>query len=175
MLPPRTDLGHPARLREMGINMVSINLEIYDTDRVRALAPAKARVGAAHTLDYIERAVEAFGVGAVQSLVVLGSAIEPVDSTLAAVRALAERGCIPVLSPFRPHAATPLADAAPASLAEVMDAYARAREICDQVGEGVRPGPRCIACQHNTATLPDGSDFYISPFGPFPTAAAWTS
>lgn len=161
MLPPRRDLSHPARLRAMGINMVSINLEVSDPARIRLLAPAKARVGRDHTLSYIERAVEAFGVGFVQSLIVFGPAIEPLDSTLRGVRDLADRGAIPVLSPFRPHHATPLASAPPASFEEIVYVYERTLEICDKAGTGVRPGPRCIPCHHNTATLPDDSGFYL--------------
>ena len=116
MLPPRKDLSHPERLRSMGINMLSVNLEVSDPARASQLAPAKAKVGRTHTLAYIERAVESFGVGYVQSLIVFGEAIEPLESTLRGVQDLVDRGAIPVLSAFRPHHLTPLADAPPASL-----------------------------------------------------------
>lgn len=161
MMPPRRDLTHPAWLRSVGVNMVSINLEISDPDRARALAPAKSRLGRGHVLRYIEEAVEAFGVGFVQSLVVFGTAIEPLESTLRGVRDLAQRGCIPVLSPFRPHHLTPLGSAPAATLDEVLRVYERSLEICAAAGTGVWPGPRCIPCHHNTAAVPDGSDFYV--------------
>ena len=160
MLPPRKDLSHPAKLRRAGVNMLSVNLEISDPARTRILAPAKAKVGRQHTLDYIEAAVEAFEPGFVQSLVVFGSAIELMESTLSGVQDLVDRGCIPVLSAFRPHHLTPLADAPAASLAEMVGIYERTLEICDRAGNGMRPGPRCIACHHNTVTVPDGSSFY---------------
>jgi hypothetical protein len=105
--------------------------------------------------------VEAFGVGFVQSLIIFGAAIEPLESTLQGVQDLVDRGCIPVLSAFRPHHLTPLAEALPASYAETLDVYERTLEICDRAGNGVRPGPRCIPCHHNTATIPDGSSFYV--------------
>ena len=63
MMPPRKDLSHPQRMRSLGINMLSINLEVSDPDAAKRIAPAKAKVGRQHTLDYIERAVEAFGPG----------------------------------------------------------------------------------------------------------------
>lgn len=160
MMPPRRDLGHPERLRAAGINMVSINLEVSDPGRARKIAPVKSRVGRDHTLNYIERAVEAFDVGFVQSLVVFGAAIEPMESTLRGVKDLVDRGCIPVLSAFRPHHLTPLADAPAAGYAETLEIYERTLEICDRSDTGVRPGPRCIACHHNTATIPDRSLFY---------------
>ncbi|MDQ8043087.1 MAG: hypothetical protein AAGC46_00355 [Solirubrobacteraceae bacterium] len=161
MLPPRKDLGHPAWLRSIGVNMLSINLEVSDPARAKVIAPAKSKVGRGHTLDYIERAVEAFGVGYVQSLVVFGEAIEPNESTLQGVRDLVDRGCVPVLSAFRPHHRTPLADAPAATFEEMASMYRRTLDICDASEFDIRPGPRCIACHHNTATLPDDSGFYI--------------
>lgn len=161
MMSPRRELSHPAWLASVGVNAVSINMEVSDPERARVLTPAKARLGREHYLEYIERAVESFGVGRVQSLVVFGASIEPLDSTLRGVRDLAERGCIPVLSAFRPNAVTPMAGMPGATLAEMTDAYVATREICDRAGTGVKPGPRCIPCHHNTVTLPDGSDFYM--------------
>lgn len=161
MMPPRRDLGHPERLRAAGVNSVSINLEVYDPTRAQAVAPVKAKLSREHCLDYIERAVEAFGVGFVQSLMVFGEAIEPLQSTLAGVEALVERGCVPVLSAFRPHHLTPLATAPAATFEEMTSAYLRTLEICDRLDNGVRPGPRCIPCQHNTVALPDDSGFYV--------------
>jgi hypothetical protein len=161
MMPPRRDLGHPQWLREAGINMVSINLEVSDPERAKAIAPAKSRVGREHTLAYIEAAVRAFEVGFVQSLVVFGRAIEPLESTLRGVQDLVDRGCIPVLSPFRPHRLTPLADAPAATLDEIVTVFLETREICRRAGNRVRPGPRCVACHHNTVALPDGSSFYV--------------
>lgn len=161
MMPPRRDPQHAAWLRSVGINMVSINLEVSDPDRARTLAPAKSRLGREYALDYIERAVQAFGVGFVQSLIVFGSIIEPIESTLRGVQDLVARGCIPVLSPFRPHHLTPLAQAPSATFEEIVEVYAGALEICDRADNGVRPGPRCIPCHHNTATVPEDSSFYV--------------
>ncbi|HEX4805798.1 MAG TPA: hypothetical protein VFU94_07850, partial [Conexibacter sp.] len=172
MMPPRRDLGHPAWLHAQGVNAVSINLEVSDELRARQIAPAKARLGRRHTLDCIERAVEAFGVGRVQSLVVLGAAIEPLESTLRGVQDLVDRGCVPVLSAFRPHRLTPLARAPSAAFDEVVTAYERTLEICERTGTGVRPGPRCVACHHNTVTVPDDSDFYLHADDD--VAAGWT-
>jgi hypothetical protein len=165
MMPPRRDLDHPAWLRSVGINAVSINLEVSDPHRAREIAPAKAKLGREYSLRYVERAVRAFGVGQVQSLLVFGAAIEPLESTLRGVRDLAVRGCSPVLSAFRPHHLTPLAGAPAATYEEMLEAFERSVEICVEAGTGVLPGPRCIACQHNTVTVPLESDFYVGPDG----------
>jgi hypothetical protein len=175
MMPPRGDLGHPAWLRSAGINMVSINLEVSDPERARKIAPVKSRLGRDHTMAYIERAVEAFDVGFVQSLVVFGAAIEPMESTLQGVRDLVERGCIPVLSAFRPHHLTPLASEPAATYQETLEVYQRTLEICDEIDNGVRPGPRCVPCHHNTATVSDGSSFYVGLEGDLTSRGCLTS
>jgi hypothetical protein len=147
--------------------MLSVNLEISDPQRARRITPNKARLFGRETyLNYVEAAVEAFGVGQVQSLMVFGESIESIDSTLEGVRDLAARGCVPVLSPFRPDASTPLgrSGAAPPTIAEMRRIWHAASEICSAAGTGVKPGPRCVPCQHNTVTFSDGSDFYV-PLG----------
>lgn len=164
MMAPRRDLDHPRRMRSAGIKGLSINLEVSDPVAAARITPQKALLGRPNVLRYIERAVEEFGVGAVQSLVVFGSAIEPLESTLAGVRDLADRGCIPVLSPFRAHPITPMADQPSASLSEVVDAYRGSVDACAAAGTGVLPGPRCIPCQHNTVALPLEVPFYQSTY-----------
>jgi hypothetical protein len=163
MMPARSDMQYPARLRAGGINLLSVNLEIWDEERARRVTPNKARLlGRNHYLAYIAAAVKAFGVGRVQSLMVFGSAIEPIQNTIEAVRALADRGCMPVLSPFRPDPTTPMGKENPTTIEEMRRVYWESVEICMKSGTGVRLGPRCIPCMHNTLTFPDGSDFYVN-------------
>ncbi|HUD05443.1 MAG TPA: radical SAM protein [Candidatus Saccharimonadales bacterium] len=174
MMPARSDKNYPRWLGSIGMNQLSVNIEVFDRERARRITPFKARTvgetalkGIDHYLDYIEGAVEQLGVGRVQSLIVFGEAIESEESTLAGVQALAERGAIPVLSPYRPDASTPLGkkDSPPASYEETKRVYEASLEICDKASGGVvKPGPRCVPCQHNTVTFDDGSDFYI-PLG----------
>ena len=165
MMPARHDMGYPAQLRSVGVNMLSINIEVWDIARAMRIMPNKARqLGRDHYLKYIAEAVKVFGVGFVQSLIVFGEAIEPIESTLDGVRALVERGCIPVLSPFRPDFTTPMGKKSPATIEEMRRVYSETVEICDRSGTGVKPGPRCVPCHHNTVAFPDGSEFYV-PLG----------
>lgn len=165
MMPARHDMSYPAWLRSVGVNMLSINIEVWNVLRAMRIMPNKARqLGRDHYLAYIEKAVQAFGVGFVQSLIVFGEAIEPIESTLEGVQALVERGCIPVLSPFRPDFTTPMGKKPPASEAEMRQVYEATLEICERAGTGIKPGPRCVPCHHNTIAFPDGSDFYV-PIG----------
>jgi len=162
MMTPREDPGYVRRLGAVGVNALSVNIEIFDSERARRFIPNKSRrFGPQGYLDYIEKAVDVLGVGRVQSLILFGSAIEPMESTLKGVRALVDRGCIPVLSPFRPDERTPMEHEPTTTEEEMKVVYERTAEICEQSGAGVKPGPRCVPCHHNTVAFSDGSDFYI--------------
>jgi hypothetical protein len=156
MMAPMPGLLDAAHLRAIGLHGMSINLEIYDEQRARQIMPNKAKVGRQAYLAFIEHAAAVFGPGRVRSLLLLG--LEPLDDTLRGVEALAERGCDPVLSPFRPDPATPLRNVPPPSAAVLGEVYERALEIVER--HGVKLGPRCIPCQHNTLTFPDASGAY---------------
>jgi hypothetical protein len=145
--------------------MLSVNLEINDLDIARRITPNKARqLGRQLYLDYIARAVDVFGLGQVQSLLIVGDSAEPLSSTLVGVRELVDRGCVPVLSPFRPDPNTPMAALPPPTIDEMRRAYDQALNICASSGTGLLPGPRCVPCHHNTIAFPDAGDFYV-PLG----------
>ncbi len=156
MMVPCPGLLDVEHLRQIGIHGLSINLELHNEQLARKIMPAKARLGRQHFLDFIETAVETFGSGRIRSLLLVG--LEPLEDTLCAVAALAERGCEPVLSPFRPDPATPLRKLSPPSVDLLVEIYERGREITEK--HGVKLGPRCIPCHHNTLTFPDGSPSY---------------
>lgn len=149
MMVPRDDLLDPVWLGEMGVNELSVNLEIYNEDLGRKLMRQKAAQGLDTYLRYLERASEVLGGFRVRSMLMVG--LEPMEDTLAGVRAIAERGAVPVLSPFRPDPATPLRDSVPAGAAELEEVYLRSYEITTELG--VPLGPRCIPCSHNTLTF----------------------
>jgi hypothetical protein len=130
-----------------GINELGINLELFDERAASYYLPAKfERHSRAHVLATLERAVEIFGPLNTRSILVVG--LEPVESTTAGARALAERGVMPILSPLRPLVGTPIQDRrppTPAVMAEVADAAGAAAAAYD-----VPLGPTCLACQGNT-------------------------
>jgi Radical SAM superfamily len=156
MMVPMPGLLDLEALHGMGIHGLSLNMELFNEDLARRIMRPKARLGRGYWLDFIERAVRIFGLGKVRSLLLVG--LEPLSDTLRAVEALAERGCDPVLSPFRPDPSTPLRDSRPPAVDFLAQAYERAAEIVER--HGVKLGPRCIPCHHNTLTFPDGSGQY---------------
>lgn len=149
MMVPRDHLLDPEWLAELGVNELSVNIEIFDTDLAHKLMRQKADQGLDTYLDYLERASAILGDYRVRSMLMVG--LEPMESTLAGVQAIAERGAVPVLSPFRPDPTTPLRGERPADASYLAETYVRALEITTALG--VPLGPRCIPCSHNTLTF----------------------
>jgi len=159
MMVPCPGLLDVHHLRRIGVHGLSINLELNNQNRAKEIMPLKERIGGRqYYLDFIEQAVEVFGTGRVRSLLLVG--LEPMEETLKGVEALSERGCEPVLSPFRPDPATPLRGLNPPDVQYLMEVYLRSQEIVS--AHGMKLGPRCIPCHHNTLTFPEDGDFYYS-------------
>jgi radical SAM superfamily enzyme YgiQ (UPF0313 family) len=157
MMVPMPGLLDPEDLKAAGIQGLSINLEMFGEESSRKIMPPKAKLGKKYWLDFIGRAAEVFGPGKVRSLILVG--LEPLEDTLKGVEALAERGCDPVLSPFRPDPHTPLRSMKPPTIELLIETYERSLEIVEKYG--VKLGPRCIPCHHNTLTFPDDSGKYM--------------
>lgn len=156
MMCPRPETGYLREYRSAGVDGLFLNMELYGQGISERVMPQKAHLVKPHFLDSVERAVDVFGEPNVRSLVILG--LEPLEDTLAGVEALAERGCVPVLSPFRPSPETPLADREPPAVETMAEAYRRTLDICED--HGLMPGPPCIPCHHNTLTFPEDREDY---------------
>ncbi len=157
MMAPRPDLAIIDKLADWGVYGYALNLEVYDDDVARQVVPQKHRIGRAQLAAAIERALGCTGGrGRVRSLIVVG--LEPLEDTLAGVEFLARLGCDPVLSPFRPARGTHLATLVPPSIEFLERVYLESLDIVER--HGVKLGPRCIPCQHNTLTFADGTDHY---------------
>jgi hypothetical protein len=154
MMLPLPGLLDPVDLRARGVNELSINLELFNEHARLRLMRQKAAISRHQWLAFLEAAVQA-GMG-VRSLLIVG--LEPIEDTLRGVEAIAERGAEPVLSPFRPAPGTPLESEPPPSADLLVDAFMRSREVAQR--RGARLGPKCLPCQHNTLSLPDGSEYY---------------
>ncbi len=156
MMAPTDKIDYPLALLEWGASELSINLELYSEDSRSNLIPKKNEIGLQGYLRFIRRAVEAFGSGKIRSALLVG--IEPVEETLNGVRALAEIGCDPMLSPFRPSPVTELKHHPPPSVDMMKRVYEAALRITE--ASGVKLAPRCIPCQHNTLTFPRGEGYF---------------
>ena len=159
MMVPLPGLLDLPRLVDLGIQALSINIELYGRDRAKQYARHKYNQGLRCYLDFIEQAANYLGHGRARSMLMVG--LEPLEDTLAGVQAIAERGGTPVLSPFRPDPSTPLSGFKPPTSEFMLECYTRASEIAARFGANL--GPDCPPCTHNTmnfATITDSDIVY---------------
>lgn len=156
MMVPSPEIVKIDELAEVGVNELSLNIEIWDEERAAYIIPEKARQSRNAQIDFIAEAVDRFGSGRVRSILMVG--LEDVESTLEGVAALASVGCVPVLSPFRPDPHTELASAPAPTVETMVRAFSEAANIA--AAHGLKLGPHCVPCSHNTLTLADGSQDY---------------
>ncbi|GFG67918.1 hypothetical protein MKUB_54080 [Mycobacterium kubicae] len=154
MMVPLPELFDLRELAKLGLNELSINIELFNRERTREYARQKYNQGLNFYLDFIERASNELGIGRTRSMLMVG--LEPPEDTLAGVRAIAERGGTPVLSPFRPDPATPLRSLHPPSTDLMLKTYLEAHEIVERYGVAI--GPDCPPCTHNTLNFATGTD-----------------
>ena len=160
MMVPVDGLLDVQRLRALGVHELSINIELHDRAQANVIMRKKHLQGLDHYLDFIASASDVLGPGRVRSMLMVG--LESIEGTLTGVRAILERGGIPVLSPFRPDPATPLRDLPPPSAKHLEEVNLRANDLAKDAG--LYLGPTCLPCTHNTVTLsrslPDGLSYH---------------
>lgn len=160
MMAPVPDLLDVPRLAALGVNELSINLEIFDEEVSKKVMGHKYRQGRQYYLDFLEDAAQVMGPGRVRSMLMVG--IESAESTLAGVRAIVDRGCVPVLSLFKPDAATPMASHRPPSAEEALDIYLRSADLVREAG-GIL-GPTCPPCTHNTLSFAEKDEAGVGQY-----------
>lgn len=149
MMVPIAEVVDVEWLGRLGVSELSINIEVFDRELAPTIMRRKAAQGLDLYLSFMAMAAEVLGPRRVRSMVLVG--LEDLDQTLGAVTAIAERGCVPVLSPFRPDPKTPLRDRVPPTADFMREAFLRSQEIAR--AHDVPLGPTCIPCSHNTLTL----------------------
>lgn len=149
MMVPVDGLFDLPRLKQLGLHELSINVELFNPRIAQFLMPQKHRQGMSRYVEFIGQAADMLGPRRVRSMIMVG--LEPLWDTLAAVRAVAEAGGVPVLSPFRPDPSTPLRDVRPLSAEELEEVYVRASDVAADAGQTL--GPDCAPCTHNTLTF----------------------
>lgn len=156
MMVPMPEIVNLDELVDAGVNELSLNLEIWNQDLAAHIIPEKARQPRTAQLDFIAEAVDRLGPGRVRSILMVG--LEDIESTLEGVEALASIGCVPVLSPFRPDPITELGTTPAPSVETMVRAFSESAAIAAR--HGLKLGPHCVPCSHNTLTLSDGSADY---------------
>ena len=97
---PPSDLGILREMKEAGINVAIMNLEIADSRRRREICPGKSRITYEHYHEAFREAVKVFGWGMVSSVLIGG--IQPKEEIMAECAVMASEGVFPTIMPFRP-------------------------------------------------------------------------
>lgn len=89
-----------SRMKESGIDVAIMNLEIADPVLRRKICPGKSALSYEHYYDAMLEAVRLFGFGQVSSVLIGG--IQPESDILTECRKMAKIGVYPTIIPFRP-------------------------------------------------------------------------
>ena len=151
MTPPR-DLSSLERLRALGLRGIGFNLECYDRAFFRAVCPGKEKqIGYERYREAQRAAVSIFGAGGrVFSGFVTG--IEPMESLLEGVQALAEEGIASIPLVWSPSSGTRFHDHRPPHAEWYLEMSERAAALMvrhmkrDRSAERFEP-LRCPRCQ----------------------------
>lgn len=151
MLAPPGNLEDLDRLADAGVDEVGMNIEVFTEEAARRYLPGKhAAIPHEHYWRALTRAVELFGPVNTRSIAIVG--LEPPQESIAGAERLASMGVLPILTPLRPLAGTPLEDH-PRLPWRMLWNTAQAADAAARV-HGLPLGPVCIPCQANCLTVP---------------------
>ncbi len=116
-----------------GLDIFICNLEVFDGDRFAEICPGKESQGGQDAIWHaLEHANKVFRSGAVVSHLIVG--LEPLNSTLDGLKALVDKGIVPLLIPFRPLPGTPLQDVTIPALDDVENALLLQYQLLETSG-----------------------------------------
>lgn len=133
------------RLKDSGLDSILLNLEIHDEEARARLMPGKSAITRRRYLDALAYAVGLFGSSQVSSQIIIG--LEPVEHSLAAVRAIAAVGAIPLPVVFRPLPGTPLSDHPTPSVEDVVRVFEETARVMREARlQGHQAKSGCALC-----------------------------
>lgn len=97
---PPSNLGLLQEMKDVGIGVVIMNLEIADKERRKAICPGKSHISYEHYHEAFREAVRIFGWGMVSSVLIGG--IQPKEEIMKECAVMASEGVFPTIMPFRP-------------------------------------------------------------------------
>lgn len=140
------------RLKDAGLDSVSFNIEIYDEDIRKEICPGKGEIPLSRYLEALSLASSIFGKEQTSSWLIVG--LEPPESTIAGIEAIAKTGAIPHLTVFRPLSGTEFENRKPPETDDVIKVY----RILPEILKKYRLNPQstnsgCSKCNGCSATL----------------------
>lgn len=148
-------------LCDSGADELGMNLEFWSPEAWEKYIPGKNRIiGKKRCLDALEYAVKKLGPINTRSILIAG--LENKRYTIEGAVELAQRGVMPILSPFRPLNGTFLENHQGFDAATYLEIFT---EVSSRLAEYSVPlGPTCIACQNNVLALPFGNQYRFYQF-----------
>lgn len=122
-------------LKHIGITTIAIDIEMFDENLLAKYAPFKSKIGISNYLLILEKAVNIFGKEHVRSNIIVG--IEPIDSTIKAIKKLAQINVQPCLSPYEPYKQLP--EIKKPSWEFLWNVFIKSKQICDSYNIKIAP------------------------------------
>ncbi len=97
---PPADLSKLQKMKDSGINVAIMNLEIASPELRKKICPGKSQISYEHYHEAMKKAVEIFGWGQVSSVLIGG--IQPEEDIIKECEILSSMGVFPTIMPFRP-------------------------------------------------------------------------
>lgn len=97
---PPADLALLQEMKDAGIGVVIMNLEVAEPARRGTICPGKSRISYEHYHEAFREAVRIFGWGMVSSVLIGG--IQPKEEIMKECAVMAAEGVYPTIMPFRP-------------------------------------------------------------------------
>lgn len=139
---PPEDSVYIDRLKDAGLTTISFNLEIFNENNRREICPGKSKVTVNHYLESLKYATAVFGRGQVSSWLISG--LEPKETTIAGINAVAATGAIPFVTVFRPLMGTELGGKLPPAVEDVMEIFRALGQAIRH--NGLNPGESACGC-----------------------------
>jgi hypothetical protein len=128
-LAPEKDFSHYDRLIALGVDHVSFCVELFDPEWFAKICPGKQRVlGQQIFFDSIDYCAKRMPKGAVSGEIVAG--LEPIETTLAGIDWIADRGAFPTVCVFRPTVGADLESWPPPRYEDMRRVMVRVYEAC---------------------------------------------
>ena len=131
-----------------GVTEIAFNIEIFNRAIAKAIMPGKGDIPIEQYEAALKKSSLLFGVQNTRSMLIIG--LDSKESFFKGIEYLCQMGVTPMISPFRPMEDTLLKDFVPPTIEYILDAYNKAKEICEKYQ--IELGPQCTFCQNNTLT-----------------------
>ena len=143
-LSPPDNLALLSALYKAGATAIELNIEIWDEKIRKILMPGKSKISREHYVEAWEKSVEIFGKGNVGSGIIIG--LENPNSSLEAIKAMIEVGCLPSILPFKPTEGAILENFKNCPPEDILLITNEAAKLLKEKKLSPINGPGCIGC-----------------------------